>query len=271
MRYSTLLASLALIASSAVHAAGPYAPAAGKSGSTAISYLDSSITHWATGWLDYKVGSDVAANWQTPTQALGRAWENDVYGIVSLGNGGSITMTFNGRIVNGAGADFAVFENSFGDTFLELARVEVSSNGTDFFRFPAVSFTSKAVGAFGAVDPTNIDGFAGKYRGGYGTGFDLATLAGNAKLDINNVQYVRVVDVLGNGTEYDDWTGPGGPHKIYDPYRTVGSGGFDLDAIGVMHFAVAAPVPEPESYAMLLSGLGLLSLLARRRRVNAAR
>ncbi len=32
---------------------------------------------------------------------------------------------------------------------------------------------------------------------------------------------------------------------------------------------VAAPIPEPETYAMLLAGLGLLSLVARRRRKSA--
>ncbi len=36
-----------------------------------------------------------------------------------------------------------------------------------------------------------------------------------------------------------------------------------------LNFAgIAAPVPEPESYAMLLAGLGLLGLMARRRRVR---
>lgn len=34
--------------------------------------------------------------------------------------------------------------------------------------------------------------------------------------------------------------------------------------------AVAAPVPEPETYAMLLAGLGLLAWLGRRRKRNAA-
>lgn len=29
---------------------------------------------------------------------------------------------------------------------------------------------------------------------------------------------------------------------------------------------LAAPVPEPETYAMLLSGLGVLAMIARRRR-----
>jgi hypothetical protein len=33
---------------------------------------------------------------------------------------------------------------------------------------------------------------------------------------------------------------------------------------------VAAPVPEPETYAMMLAGLGLLGFMARRRKQKAA-
>lgn len=142
-------------------AAGPFAPAAGQAGSTAIHMDDASFVAWATGYEDYVVGADAAATWQTPEKALGKAAGTST-DIVALGNLGAITLTFDGVITDGEGADFAVFENSFNATFLELAFVEVSSNGSDFFRFPTYSFTSAPVGAFGAVDPTNIDGFAGK-------------------------------------------------------------------------------------------------------------
>ena len=71
--------------------------------------------------------------------------------------------------------------------------------------------------------------------------------------------------MLGNCTEFDDF--PGMPNRIYDPYKTTGSAGFDLEAVGVMHFAaVTAPVPEPEQFAMLGAGLALILHLTRRRR-----
>lgn len=275
MRHHILVAAAAACICNASYAAGPFAPAAGQVGSSAISKDSASITHWATAYRDYLPGSDLADTWKTPEKALGAATGGSG-DIVSLGNGGSITLSFGGSIVNGAGADFAVFENSFSDTFLELARVEVSSNGIDFFRFPAYSLTPAAVGAFGSIDPTNLggplvagssgsfhEGFAGKYRAGFGTPFDLSALQGTSGLDLDDVRYVRIVDVLGNGSEFDDF--PGTPNPIFDPYKTTGSAGFDLEAIGVLHF-VAAPVPEPEQFALLGAGLALVLQLTRTQR-----
>lgn len=241
--------------------AGPFAPAAGASGSTAIAKDSALFVDWASGWTDYIVGQDAAASWQTPEKALGAA-VGDSYDIVSLGNGGSITLTFDQPIMDGSGYDFAVFENSFSNTFLELAWVEVSSNGSDFFRFDNYSYTPSAVGAFGSVDPTNIHGLAGKYRQGFGTGFDLAELVGISGLDVNNIGYVRLLDILGNGSEFDSLG-----NKIYDPYKTTGSAGFDLDAIGVINQNRLAAVPVPAS--LWLFG-GALFGFAGMRRQSAA-
>jgi hypothetical protein len=257
--------ALGLAASATPAHAGPYAPAAGIAGSTAVDKSSTDIVQWATGYENYLPGSNVDATWKTPEKALGAA-QGTSSDIVSLGDQGAITLSFGGTIANGSGWDFAVFENSFSDTFLELAFVEVSSNGSDFFRFPAISFTANPVNAFGSVDPTNIDGLAGKYRQGFGTPFDLDALAGIAGLDVNSVSHVRLVDIKGNGSEFDSYpAGFGGPHPIYDPYQTIISGGFDLDAVGVRYFAAA--VPEPESVALFAAGLGLVAWRVRRRAV----
>jgi hypothetical protein len=213
----------------AVRAAGPYPPAAGKAGSDAISKDDPAFVNWASGYSNITYGTDVDATWKTPAKALGKA-TTDAFDIVSLGNKGTMTLWFPNPIADGPGADFAVFENSFDDSFLELAYVEVSSDGVNFFRFPSVSLTAAKVGGFGSVDPTNLSGLAGKYRGGYGTPFDLAGLAGSPLLDKGNVCFVRIVDIKGDGSEQDS-----AGRVIYDPYPTIGSAGFDLDAIGVIH------------------------------------
>lgn len=255
-----------LAAPCAVCHAGPYAPAAGQGGSTAIDKDDPNIIGWATGYQDYVIGTNLDAAWQTPAKALGPATGGSS-DIVGLGRGGAITLTFDSPIADTAGFDFAVFENSFSDTFLELAYVEVSSNGTDFFRFANDSLTPGAVGAFGSIDPTDVSGLAGKYRAGFGTPFDLAELAGvSGLLDVAHVGYVRIVDVLGDGTSLDTSGDP-----IYDPYPTTGSAGFDLEAV-----AVLGAVPEPSSFVLAACASAIALCAARRRcsflvRVNDVR
>lgn len=210
-----------------------FPPAAGQEGSTAVAKDDPSIVAWATGIDEVVYGDDVDEQWRVPENALGPA-EGTSMDVLVLGRGGSVTLAFDEPIFNAFGPDFAVFENSFSDTFLELGYVEVSSNGVDFVRFDAFSLTPEPVGGFGNVDPTRIRGFAGKYRQGFGTPFDLEDLKGKPEVvdgtvDLSNIQYVKIVDVIGDGSETDAEGRP-----IYDPYPTSGSAGFDLDAVAVL-------------------------------------
>lgn len=228
--------------------AGPYAPAAGQSGSTAIYKDDPGFVDWATGWRDYIVGSNCDLTWQTPEKALGKATGTS-YDICCLGNGGSIIMTFASAIADGPGADFAIFENGVTDTFLELAYVEVSADGQNFVRFPNRSLTASSVGAFGAVDPTNIVGLGCKYRQGYGEPYDLADVG------LSQILYVQLVDIIGDAA-HNNLDSDG--YLIYDPTPTVGSGGFDLDAIGVIH-----QVPEPATLSLLACGVLALGMRKR--------
>lgn len=213
----------------AIAHAGPYSGAANTAGSEAIARTDSRFVAWASGYWEPIYGTDVDNTWKTPAKATGPA-TGSTTDIVCLGNGGRITMYFPHPLRDGTGEDFAVFENSFSATFLELAFVEVSSDGVNFHRFPSASLTASAVGAFGSVDPTNIDGLAGKHQAGYGTPFDLSLLPDSPLLDKQRVCFVRIVDIIGNGNTKDSSNRP-----IYDPTPTVGSGGFDLEAIGAIN------------------------------------
>lgn len=188
--------------------AGPYAPPAGKPSSTAIYKDDLDFAAWATGvtiqrgYVDINNPSMGYASYGKPENALGKANgdEYNVNSVVSLGDGGVATLTFDCPITNGPGYDFAVFENAFSDTFLELAFVEVSSDGNNFFRFNSVSLTptNTQVGSWGTLDATNINNLAGKYRAGYGTPFDLEELKNvDPLLDVNSVTHVRIIDVVG--------------------------------------------------------------------------
>ncbi|MCQ2299616.1 MAG: T9SS type A sorting domain-containing protein [Bacteroidales bacterium] len=222
---------------------GPFCGAVGTEGCTAVKYDDSRILGWATTCQVERGYTDVAnpgsyVSFGDSSMAVGPCDNNNV-NVVSLGDGGRATLTFEYPIANGEGYDFAVYENSFNDSFLELAFVEVSSDGEHFVRFPATSLTptTAQVGPYGSVDPTFINNLAGKYRAGWGTPFDLDELRDSANLDVNNIRYVRVVDVVGSvDPQYGSKDAFG--HLVNDPYPTDGySGGFDLDGVAVMHFA----------------------------------
>ena len=90
--------------------AGPYPPAAGETGSHAVHRDDPALVDWADGYSDYMLGSNVDRIWQDPENALGKA-QGISFDVVSLGDGGRITLTFDPPIENGQGWDFAVFEN----------------------------------------------------------------------------------------------------------------------------------------------------------------
>jgi len=233
----TILLFVVLFAvGSSLHAnAGPYPPAAGKQDSSAVHKDDPAFAAWASGWIEPVVfGKEVDEQWKTPQNALGKA-EGTAYDIMALGAGGTIVLTFDNPIMNGNGWDFAVFENSYSDTFLELAFVEVSSDGKNFIRFENDSLAPEPVGGFGSIDPTDINGLAGKYKQGYGTPFDLQDLADrddvvSDTVNLSRITHVRIIDIAGDGT-FTDTSGD----VIYDPYPTTGSAGFDLDAVGVRY------------------------------------
>jgi len=208
--------------------------AAEEEAGTAVAIDDPRIVDWATGVASVVFGDEVDDVWRDPTKALGPA-EGTSHGVVSLGRGGSITLTFEPPIVDGPGDDLAVFENSFSDTFLELAFVEVSSNGEHFLRFDSTFRGEGPVGPFGTLDPAWLEGLAGKYIQGYGTPFDLSTLANRSDVvsgivDLDAVTHVRIVDIVGDGNTLDSFGRP-----IWDPYPTTGSAGFDLDAVAVLN------------------------------------
>ncbi|MCA9773111.1 MAG: hypothetical protein KC466_11935, partial [Myxococcales bacterium] len=160
--------------------------------------------------------------------------------VLTLGDGGSITLAFtDNRVVDGPGPDLAVFENAFaqgGDPsvrFIELARVEVSANGVDFFEFPSSVNPALPLG-----DPARYSGFAGvgcvdplgepvapeAFACGDGSG-QLAGIGGDSfdlqDLGLSEARYVRVTDVGGDPADSGD----------------AFAGGFDLDAVAALHSA----------------------------------
>ena len=242
-----LLTLLAFALITTLSAQGDFPPAAGQPGSTAISKDSTIIQSWATGITVrrghvqindtsvYAAGTNLASFGQ-PYAALHMAGESTT-DAVSLGDGGMATLTFDRLIVNGPGPDFAVFENSYSDTFLELAFVEVSSNGFNYSRFPAVSLTQSntQVGTWGELDATNLHNLAGKYRMGQGTPFDLSDLPANPNIDVNAIRFVRIIDVTGSiDPLYASLDSQG--NIINDPFPTpFDSTGFDLAGVALIN------------------------------------
>jgi len=213
-----------------------YPPAAGQPGSDAVDAQDERFVGWASAVTETRFGARVDEQFRDAGRALGPPAAT-AYDVLVLGAGGEVTLTFELPIADGTGPDFAVFENSFRDDFLELAYVEVSSDEEHFIRFPAAYLGDVPVGAFSVQSAEHLSGLAGKYRAGWGTPFDLGVLRYHPEVvsgvvDINAITHVRLVDIVGDGASRDAFGNP-----IYDPYPTQGSAGFDLDAVGVIHEA----------------------------------
>ena len=256
-----------------LNAQGAYAPAAGEVGTTAIHKDSNAFVGWgeqvavARGYKDILNQNQGLVNFGSDLDATGVADGQ----AVSLGDSGVATITFEFPIIDGLGPDFAVFENGFSATFLELAFVEVSSDGVNFFRFPA-QFTLDAnqIGSFGTSDPTHIHNLAGKYQVNYGTPFDLADIPDNLLLDKSNISHVRIVDVIGNIGNHQQYDSEG--RAINDPYPTAfDQGGFDLDAVGVINSSMQTSLdtykatnilvyPNPTSDYLRVKAAGLKSV-----------
>ena len=213
----------------------------GTEGCQGIHCQDPAILGWATTCTIERGRQDITtpgvfATYGTESDGVGAATESTA-DVVSLGDYGIAVLTFDIPVQNGDGYDFAVFENSLNDTFLEMAFVEVSSDGVSYFRFPCVSNspTDVQVNNGGSVDASLIHNLAGKYKAGWGTPFDLEELAGTEGLDVNNITHIRLVDVVGC-VEPRYATRDSRGHIINDPYPTAfHSSGFDLDGVAVMN------------------------------------
>ncbi|MFW6146431.1 MAG: dockerin type I domain-containing protein [Planctomycetota bacterium] len=234
--------------------------------------LNDAFVGWATEVIAYLPGPAVDIGWDDPTFALGPATGFE-YDVVSLGDltaadiaahladpdgagvphPGSITLAFDVTIADGPGPDLAAFENGFSRTgapsfFAELAYVEVSTDGVVFARFPSRSLAPRPDGdtwGYIPIDVTDVYNLAGKHANAHGncwgTPFDLADLAddpavADGRVDLQAIHVVRIVDIPGSG-DFVDATGA----PIYDGWPTFGSGGFDLDAVGVLNTASVRP------------------------------
>jgi hypothetical protein len=171
--------------------------------------------------------------------------------VLSLGEGGDVTLGFDVTLVDGPGADLTVSENGFvigggSGVFAEILYVEVSTDGATFARFPSKYLGSgSAMGAYrglagglpviadittGLVDPLDplLSG---------GEALDLADLSldpavQSGAVDLSAIHFVRLVDVL-----------PGETDSFGTPLGA--SGGPDVDAVTVLNSDVSSSPTQP--------------------------
>ncbi len=185
-----------------------FAPQAGLPGSTAMHKDSSDFVDWASnctvnrGWMniaDTSLGKVTAG---TPAKAFGKA-DGD---IVSLGDAGEAVFFFENPVINGAAFDFAIFENGFLNpldsnlAYLELARVEVSNDGIVFYPFASVcenDTTIQIAGVGDYMDAGKLNNLAGKYVAGFGTPFDLDELSTQPGLNVDDIHYIKIKDIIG--------------------------------------------------------------------------
>ena len=138
--------------------------------------------------------------------------------VLSLGHAGSITLGFNPRvIIDQPGPDFLVFENAFWinnsteHVFAELGQVEVSEDGVEWHRYDCQQDDHPAINCAGYT-PTKSFSLTEP--------LDHATCGGDAfdlaDLGLERARFVRITDLSLYGSEP--------------------SAGFDLDAVGLIHF-----------------------------------
>ncbi len=203
----------------------------------ALAAWASEVVELVRGPQDYQDPSLGDASYGSPGDLLGSAGTP-----VSLGDGGHVTVTFPVAVVDGPGDDLVVFENGFAwnGVYMELGFVEVSSDGVNFARLPALCRRASQPGPWDTSDPADFYNLAGNFVGGTGIDLHDLVLAGDplvadGTVDLQHILYVRLVDVVG------DISGPGATfdflgRPVADPYPTPGeSSGMDPTGVAVIN------------------------------------
>lgn len=143
--------------------------------------------------------------------------------VLTLGIGGTITLGLGGfEVVDGPGPDFIVFENPFwvndspANIWKDLAEVSVSEDAETWHTFPCTA-TDEESSSYGncagwrTVQAFEVDDdFVLDPQSAGGDAYDLADLG------LTTIRYIRIRDLAETGT--------------------APSAGFDLDAVGAVHF-----------------------------------
>jgi hypothetical protein len=158
-------------------------------------------------------------------------------------------------VYDGQGTNLAPVARGNNFVWTKPAFVDVSSDDTNWARFPVTYWNTDIL--FQATVPdspdhwlsqdvTMIDGLAGKFILQYGTPFSLAALTNapqviGGSVNLDNIRYVRLTDVVGDGSTADQYGNP-----IYSPYYD----GTQLPAL--------VPTPDSSTDGFCLRGVAIL-------------
>ena len=170
----------------------------------------------------------------------------------------------------------ALFDNPYLEGGLAFSRTGLTFNNND-------------CGFAGCTSNSGFVGFSGNYMYGLGTGyFDMAATGGNVfhgleftigdgyPSNLQNVTWQAFSSsiLVGSGTlSLSNGTIVGFSDAIgFDTLRYTSDDGFGYvaPAFDSVNAQFTAAIPEPEIYAMMLAGLGLLGYATRRKKLQAA-
>lgn len=188
-------------------------------------------------------------------------WNGEALGVGGAFNSGEAVYTWSlgaeavaaGAVVRFSGVNRAADRSASAGALSATGTANLAGGGDGLFAYIGADDANPS----GFLAAISNDGFVGDQLNGTGLILGASAVA------------------LDAGTRFGTYVGPRSGASVFGSYASTVNNAADWSIFKVASadaepdltpFSVAAAVPEPESYAMMLAGLGLLAGIARRRR-----
>jgi hypothetical protein len=195
-------------------------------------------------------------------------------------------LTFDGNICAatpntsgtfGACIDWSYLDQGYGDTAtVDVSYIDVLNPTTDSLRFWAGNYNNLQNVAFANGSDANAHG---RILLTAAPGYQINLLGFDVGAYPNTERNTNIAVSTSSSATILNFSGPVGTNDLAKTFSGFGAAGVGSQVsidwynsaynVGIdnIHFDVVA-VPEPETYAMMVVGLGMLGAVARRRRIN---